>query len=127
MVRVTDDQVRSIIELDEAVNLAPYIATANLLAEERLVSAGMTEARLAQIELWLSAHFAAIANPQVQTETVGPLTTTYQQKLGLGLDATMYGQQAIVLDTSGRLGVLNTSTGDKPIARMGVIGVLGGD
>lgn len=127
MARVTEAEVRAIISLDDSASLTPYIAAANLLVEEKLVSTGMSVARLTQVELWLSAHFAAIGNPQIQSETVGPAQVTYQQKLGLGLDATMYGQQAIVLDTSGRLGVLNASTGDKPISAVGIIGVLGGD
>ena len=59
------------------------------------------------IERWLSAHFIAVMDQRAAREGVTPVSISYQYKLGLNLQSTMYGQQAILLDTSGALGRLN--------------------
>jgi hypothetical protein len=102
MARVTDAEVKKI--LDTSIDTTPFIATATLLVDEELATSGMSEARLAQVELYLAAHFACAKDPRVTQEKVGDGSNTYQvTKGGIGLNATAYGEQATMLDTSGRL------------------------
>ena len=46
--RVTDADVKAIF--DTAMDTTPFIPTANLIVDEELVSFGLTEARLTEIE-----------------------------------------------------------------------------
>ena len=67
----------------------------------------MTDALLKEIELWLSAHFVAIRDPQVrrvERETGhGRAEVDAFGETALGLDSTLYGQQVKLLDTCGKL------------------------
>ena len=86
------------------------IDTANLMVNELLVpSAGLTDATLKKIELYLAAHFVAL------TDEGGGLT---RSKLGdsdesianvyeAGFKGTRFGQAALALDPSG---LLNAAT-----------------
>jgi len=51
------------------------------------------------------AHFIATSRePQTQSESVGgEASVTYRGKTDMGLNATLYGQQALALDCSGLL------------------------
>ncbi len=105
MARVSDPEVKQII--DTARDTTPFIDSANLIVDESLVglTPALSAARLKQVELYLAAHFTAI------TEERGALTESetadssegYEVKVGEGLKATRYGQQAILLDSSGTL------------------------
>lgn len=101
--RVNPGDVRDIIDTelkDSQVNA--HINTAHLVAG-RITS--LPEATMKMIELWLSAHFVAITDPELKSESVGgEWSTSYNVKTpGEGLEATRFGQQAIELDTSGTL------------------------
>ncbi len=61
----------------------------------------------------LAAHFLTMWERQAKSESVaGEWSITYLGRDGLGLDASLYGQQARVLDCSGTL------------AKLGLKGVL---
>ena len=85
-----------------------FITTANLIVNEELVGSGMTDARLVEVEKWLSAHLLATRDQRYQSKAVDSNRTTvsYQGKTGLGLKATFYGQQVLLLDRSGTLASL---------------------
>jgi len=68
---------------------------------------GYTDTRLELIERWLSAHFIAIRDPRVASEGAEGLSQSFMYKVGLGLQQTTYGQQAMLLDTKGGLSSLN--------------------
>lgn len=101
--RVTDNEVKKI--LDTTVETTPFIATASLIVDETLADQGLTDARLKQIELYLSAHLACTMDPRLTQESVGDASNTYQTAPagGKGLDATTYGQHVKMLDTTGLL------------------------
>ncbi len=103
MPRVTVDEVKGLIATSFDVN--PFIATAGLIVDESLVGLGLTDARLKLIELWLSAHFVAVAEERgaLTRSKKGASDEEYEIVVGTGLNMTRFGQQAIALDTTGAL------------------------
>lgn len=100
--RVTDTEVKKII--DTTITTTPFIRSANLVVTDRLVGQGLSTDMLKEIELWLAAHFVAIRDKQFVKRKIGDAEDTYQVgKLGEGLKATEFGQQVILLDSTGIL------------------------
>jgi hypothetical protein len=115
MPRVTATQVAEIVEVDPTiVPFDPFITTANSLIDEVCLDSGYSESYLTTIELWLAAHFYAIRDNRVAEEKAGPVAQSYQFKVGLNFNVTIYGQQALVLDYAGNLAKLQdqATTGD---------------
>lgn len=84
--------------------LAAFINAATLIVTEELGSSPLSANRLTQIELYLAAHFASTADPRMQSEAVaGEYQYRTQGQTGQKLEATFYGQQVLLLDTSGTL------------------------
>jgi len=106
MAWVTEAEVREVApELDAALTLTPFITTA-----ESVITAhcsGLTITQRAVVDRWLSAHFAFIATGRAANEKADVVGQGYQYKVGLYLENTMYGQQAMLLDTTGGLAALN--------------------
>jgi hypothetical protein len=70
----------------------------------QLSGAGMTDALLKDIEMWLAAHLIAITKErQPSEEKVGDIWIRYQRSFGEGLSQTTYGQMVLTLDSSGNL------------------------
>jgi hypothetical protein len=110
MPRVTSSEVKGLI--NTSFDVDPMIATASLLVDEALVGQGLTAVRLKTIELWLSAHFVAVAEERgaLTGSKKGDSDETYFIKVGAGLNMTRFGQQAVALDTSGILLEQSTTT-----------------
>jgi hypothetical protein len=102
---VTDVMVKTIF--DTSIDTTPFITTSTLIVDEELLSEGMTDARLTQINLYLAAHFACIRDPLAESQKMGDAQEKYQGKTGMGLEATFYGQQVKLLDSSGILAKLD--------------------
>lgn len=64
-------------------------------------------ANLADIEAWLAAHYYKCSDQQLATSNAGRSSATYRGQTGMGLTATLYGQTACDLDTSGVLKAVN--------------------
>ena len=111
MARTTSTLVGGIIELDVDIDPGPFIDTANELVTEVCVDSGpdpaYSDTRLELIERWLAAHFYAIYVKQVASESVRGVQEVFQYKVGLNLASTMYGQQAMTIDTAGGLARLS--------------------
>lgn len=103
--RVEPDEVKEIIETDLTDSLInAFINSAHYFIQENLLNKGLSANILTQIELWLSAHFLAIRDQRVESESIaGEWQAKYQGKTGMGFEATTYGQQALMLDTTGTL------------------------
>jgi len=91
---------------DEEITL--FVNSAHIIVCEHLDGYGISTARLALIERYLAAHFAAITYPPAAFESVGKVQQSYSLKIALNLDQTRYGQQAKVFDPTGQLGRLNS-------------------
>lgn len=107
--RTTQALVQGIITTQKGVDLTPFIATANEITTDICgvypvpYSDGYVGSRMELIERWLSAHFYSIFDMQLSHAKAGTVAVGYQYKIDLGLKCTMYGQQAIMLDTGGGL------------------------
>jgi hypothetical protein len=126
MARVTDADVEAIIQYDDSIDLTPFITVANQLVTELCSDSGYSDARLLEIERWLSAHFYHIDDQHVAMEKAGEVTASYQYKIDLAINQTKYGQMAMVLDTAGNLAQLNKRIVDGESASIS-IGWLGED
>ncbi len=113
MARVTSSEVDNLIKTNFDVDA--FIATANLMVDETLVGQGLSDARLTQIELWLSAHFTAVAEERgaLTSSNKGDSEEDYEIKVGEGLNMTRFGQQVLMLDTTGLLAEVGTNTSVK--------------
>ena len=119
MPRTTQENVATVIDIMDGVDITAYILTANELVTEVCASvtdddgvAYYSDDRLELIERWLAAHFYAVNDPRAAMEKAGPVSQTLQYKVDLNLANTMYGQQAMVLDTQGGLAQLSKQAED---------------
>lgn len=107
-VRVTAAQVMEIISTSQSTAVVnAFINSAHAVVEANLAGA-LDETLLTQIELWMAAHFLAMKDQRKSAVKVGDLSVTYQGQTGMGLKATLYGQQAMSMDTTGKLASLDT-------------------
>lgn len=101
------DSVKEIIDSDKTdaeinnfINMAYYVV---LKLVGHLDACGGSAA-VCQIAQLLAAHFLTMWERQTKSESVaGEWSVNFLGKDGLGLDASLYGQQAKVLDCSGIL------------------------
>lgn len=100
--RVTSDEVKKLIDT-EISDLSPFIKAANLTVNQYIQNDGLGTALLKEIERWLTAHFVAMRERQLTSETVGDAANQYGGNFGMGLDFTQYGQQVKMLDATGKL------------------------
>jgi len=123
--RVTAAQVSVLLIETEltTTQIDIFIPTATNVVDNNLADTTLSDATLAIIELWLAAHFCRISEKAVGNETAGEIQEGFQYRLGLRLEVTMYGQQAVALDTTGTLRRLN----DKGLAVTPELIFVGGD
>lgn len=96
--------VKEIIDTDLTnEQVAPFLAAANTMVTDLLLSESYSTTTLKEIERWLAAHFVAVRDPQVISEKTDYAQATYEGKTGMGLNSTRYGQQAMILDHHGIL------------------------
>ena len=135
-IRTTSSYIESIVEKDTDIIVSSsdwdsFIATGSILVD-RMVSdakgadgaAYYVEAtdsvQLELIERWLSAHFYAVRDPRFTSESAGGVSTNFLTAVDLNLNVTMYGQQAMILDTSGYLADIQDQTKTGKKQRVGV-------
>jgi hypothetical protein len=63
----------------------------------------LTDTRLEVIERWLAAHLYCVTDRPYKSRSAGGASGTFDGNTDKGLDATLYGQTAKVLDTTGFL------------------------
>ncbi len=102
---IDGDDIKEILDTElTAAQLAPFCTAANFLVYEKVSGTISDEDYLKEIAKWLGAHLAACSlEREVKTEEAGEYSATYSGTSSLGLDATLYGQQVKVLDTTGAL------------------------
>lgn len=105
--RTTDQEVRDIIPNTVIVSLTPFINAANTIVDRLAASAcgsDLSDAELTQVEIWLSAHYAAISDPSlaVVSERFENATNTFSRgntSTKGGILSTQYGQMANTLSS----------------------------
>ena len=106
--RVDPNEVKDIIDtsISEA-SIEAYITAANLTVTAFLGDSVLTAPQLKEIERWLTAHLIACSRQrEISDEAAGEAKVSYVTEysmFGKGLDATLYGQQVKMLDTTGTL------------------------
>ena len=121
--RTSQEEVRTIVSTDKDLSIAPFLDAANELVNYVVTqdTAGILTTRmLEQVEKWLAAHFYAIHDLQYHERETQDAKGKFQGKTEMGLDATLQGQQAMVLDITGTLRKINKK--DKPKATMTWLG-----
>lgn len=106
-VRATQETMAAVIELDTTITVTPFIAIANKLVDECCLDADYTDEKLQEIETWLAVHFYCVRDPRTTSEGAGGVSASYQGVTGMYLEASTYGQAAMLLDTDGGLAALN--------------------
>jgi hypothetical protein len=109
MARTTSALVAGIIEVDEDINLTPFIEAANILVTQCCtdLTDDYTTDELEKIETWLAAHFYTVRDMRAVSEKAGSVSERFQSKVDLGLSTSHYGQMAMTLDYQGGLASLN--------------------
>ena len=123
MARTTDALVSGIIAVKATIPLTPFIDVANNMVTDVCLDSGYTDAKLTLIETWLAAHFYAVRDPRVDMEKAGSVSQKFQYEVDLNLAVTVYGQQAMVIDSDGNLAKVNkqATTGNATLKKVGVV------
>lgn len=104
--RVTATEVKEIIDTDLADSIVEtFITPANQIVTDAVGSnTSLSDAQRKEIERWLTAHLLAVTRVrQTEKEGVADASVTFQGKTAMGLDASQYGQQVKLLDTTGTI------------------------
>lgn len=116
---IADSELLAICkEIDEdtpAEEITLFIQSAHIIVCEHLDGYSISTLRLALVERYLAAHFAAITYPQAVFESVGKVQASYSMKVALRLEQTRYGQQALFFDPTKNLKKL-----DEPSKTFGI-------
>jgi hypothetical protein len=89
-------------------SLDPFISSANVVVTRVATCAvakskTLTAAELELIERWLAAHFYAVSDKPYTSKSTQGASASFNGQTAMALDATLYGQQAKVIDYSGCL------------------------
>jgi len=107
MARVVAADITAIMDVDSSItDLTPFITMGNLLVDSTLSNQGLSESLLTEIEKNVVAHLICSRDPRAAEEragTGGEIQVKYTGKWGEGLKSTPYGQNAMLLDPTGRL------------------------
>ena len=105
--RTTAEKVKVILPETELENehIDAYITIASLMVDDVAAAGTVAAAKLAEMELWLTAHLISVsAERRPLEEEIGNDTAVkYADVFGPGLDSTEYGQMAAQLDPTGTL------------------------
>jgi hypothetical protein len=107
MARVLGVEVQNLLN-NQTIDPDPAIEIADVLVDDQLVGKGLSETMLDKIALFLAGHFALLMSVDgpLATQEVGEARERYHNIYGPGLQSTVFGQQAIMFDTSGTLSKL---------------------
>jgi hypothetical protein len=106
--RTSAEKVKQIIDTDLSDDIIDaYILAANYTITEVLGSdTELSSDHKTELERWLTAHLiSATRERQAKEEGAGGAYIKYEGITGEGLKATMYGQQVLAMDTTGKLAV----------------------
>ena len=104
MARVTSAEVIEIMdEVDSGTDLTPFITAGNIVVTNTLGGEGLAASLLKEIERWFVAHLAVSKYRRAENEKIGDASVKYQGQAGKGLEGSTYGQQVLLLDTTGKM------------------------
>lgn len=104
---VDADAVKEIIDTDLTdARINRFLNTAYYIAKPIVSSLGDCggSSMFCEIVVWLAAHLMTCFERQTKSESVaGEWSVSYLGKEGMGLEASLYGQQVLTMDCSGML------------------------
>lgn len=105
MPRTTPPDVEDVFDTElSSSQLDAWIAIANELVDDIAdADPSIGSTRLEKIEKLLAAHLASTQDQRVSEDSVGDTSAVYQGETGMHIEATVYGQQAAMLDPTGTL------------------------
>jgi hypothetical protein len=116
---IVASDVRAIIDCPSSLDLTSFIATAQLIVDEDLVDSGLSADRKDQIVLYLAAHFVCLKVEMggLRRDKLGDADQSFKQTgdRDTGYAYTRYGQQALILDSSGTLSAESANKGLKAL------------
>lgn len=116
--RVNDAGVKTILQT--TIDTTAFCTTAHVLVDKLLPTGTLNEDQLMEIERFLAAHFACLFDARETAVQIGNDNSSFEGKTDMGLKWSRYGQQAIMLDTTGTLGALQAEV-EKPLRRGRVV------
>lgn len=87
--------------------ITPFIDIAEVVVEDNLLGKGLSDKVLNKIWLYLSAHFTALKDQQIEQSRVLDSSYQYEGRTEMGFNFTRFGQTAMLLDTTNTLNKLN--------------------
>lgn len=95
-------------------DVAVFTDAAILIVTEELGSSGLSAERLNLIATYLAAHYISLSDPDrdfsLSSRQVGEVKEAFKDS-GKGFEATVFGQQALSLDTTGSLTAMSNKKG----------------
>jgi hypothetical protein len=129
MARTTADAVKAVLlpgndyDLERAPSLTPFIDTASIFVDRIAARAVVQEltitvTELEVIERWLAAHFYAVSDRPFAFKGEDGAQANFDGKTEKGLEATLYGQTATLLDPTDLLDEIESEAAvdDRPLA-----------
>lgn len=106
----TEDVEKLVGDTTSGVTL--FIAQANVMVDDVLLSSGLAEPVLALIETYLAAHYATLSLEKgaLAEQSMGEAKDKYHNIYKAGLNSTRFGQQAIVMDRTGALAAASAAS-----------------
>jgi hypothetical protein len=110
--RITRDKVTEIVEWQDGSNgtmipLEPFMKQANILTDWLAsvdADSELSDATLIEIELQLAAHFYSVErDKQFASKSTNGASGSFDGSTGFALQATHFGQTAMLLDVTARL------------------------
>jgi hypothetical protein len=99
--RTTEDKVGTVVEIEAADDITPFITTANIMVTKVLGASGYDVDLMEIIERYYAAHLYRIFRPQVTSESVSGVSESITLSIGQQLKQTTYGQQVLIFDVDG--------------------------
>jgi len=121
MPRVSESELREVIEAGDTEKVTNYIDDAHLLVDETLgLAPGLSDERLRLIEKYLAAHLWVLSAEKggLQSEAKGESSASYMASAGKGLSATRFGRLVLDLDYTGGLDKVLSGSARKAILRV---------
>jgi hypothetical protein len=114
MARATEALVAEVVEYEDgtisespAISLTPFIRQAHVMVDwlqSKDTDNELSEDMLTEIEVQLAAHFYSVQrDPQLQGKSTDGASGNYTGATGYSLQATHYGQTAMLMDITGML------------------------
>ena len=108
MARTTETNVKAILDgyTADITTITPFLTAANLWVTQVFEGDGtLTDALLAEIEKWLTAHMVSCTiHRTASKEALGDASVSYTGYWSKNLESTSYGQMVLMLDVTGKAG-----------------------